>query len=277
MKSSDFLPLSAVLCVRNEEKRVLHGVSLIRQLPLEETIVVDGNSSDRTWEILKKFENINLIQGGDGGLLAQRLAGIRAARNKILLLLDIDDNISATDLTNAYTELVSDSGLDGLQFSLQSDGQEWFSRAWSNYLLLANPPQNPIPLLGRPCLTYQEHYTNLDPPKENILSDDLWLKFHMSEKARTFTTSKSKTIRDFPTTLRENIHKFTEYGISDFLISTDNAKRRELLKHAFWRIAVLRTFRSFRRTTWQYSPFPLLHGLTRGAAHLVAIFSKRQP
>ena len=271
MKNPVEVPCSAILCVRNEEKRLIRGLTNVQLLPLDEVIVVDGNSEDRTWEMLEDFENLTLIQGGSDGLLTQRIAGIEKARNDVLLIIDIDDNISLIDFTTAYEELTSNSRIDGLQFSLQSDGQAWFSRAWSNYLSIANPPQQTIPMLGRPCLTYRHHYANLVVPKEKILSDDLWLKFNMPVEAKTFITSNAKTLRDFPTSFAENFQKFVEYGLSDYSIAKTRSIRLELLWHSFWRIALLRTVMSMRPRTWQYFPFPLMHGLVRGFSHLVTI------
>lgn len=269
MGQSRILNCSAVLCVRNEESRIFQGLEKIQKLPVDEIIVVDGGSTDKTWEILRGYASLNALQAGRVGLLAQRIAGIDAARNEVLLILDIDDSISEEDFRVAYNELISNSVIDGIQFSLHSDGQSWFSRAWSTYLSIANPPQSKIPLLGRPCLTYKKHYLNLTPPKEQILSDDLWLSFNLSEGPKTFVTTEQKTIRSFPTTFRDNFLKFVDYGVSDYHIATAEGRRGRLMFHSFWRIAILRSFSAIRPGKWRYFPFPLMHGIVRGTTHLL--------
>lgn len=276
MKNSKLLKCSAILCVRDEEKRILQGLTNLQRLPVDEVIVVDGDSRDATVEMLQNFEGLTIIQGGNGGLLAQRIAGIHKARNEILLLIDVDDNITPSDLTEAYRELSCNASLDGLQFSVQSAGNSWFARAWSNYLSITYPTGALIPMLGRPCLTYRHHYANLVAPNDNILSDDLWLRFNMVGESKKFVTTGSKTVRDFPVTLRQNLSKFIDYGVSDYRIVNSKAQRAELLAHSFWRIAILRTFASMRPKTWRYSLFPVMLGLLRGSSHLLQIAIMRQ-
>lgn len=92
-------PVSVIICVRNEAENIQKNLSYVleQEYPHFEVIVVDDNSSDKSWEILLDIKNkypiLQLIQLKEQTLPGKKVAlsrGIEAARFERLLLTDAD-------------------------------------------------------------------------------------------------------------------------------------------------------------------------------------------
>ncbi|MCB0628487.1 MAG: glycosyltransferase [Saprospiraceae bacterium] len=93
------LPVSVIICARNEAENLRKNLPhvLEQEYPDFEVIVVDDNSSDKSWEILLDIKNkypiLQLIQLKEQTLPGKKVAlsrGIEAARFERLLLTDAD-------------------------------------------------------------------------------------------------------------------------------------------------------------------------------------------
>lgn len=92
-------PVSIIICVRNEAKNIRKNLKYVLEqaYPQFEVIVVDDNSSDKSWGILLDIKNkypiLQLIQLKEQTLPGKKVAlsrGIEAARFERLLLTDAD-------------------------------------------------------------------------------------------------------------------------------------------------------------------------------------------
>lgn len=94
--------VSVVIPAYNEEKIIGKCIeSLIHQTTSEpyEVIVVDNGSTDRTWEIAKKYKNklnLVLIKESRKGRGQARFAGFSAAKGEIIMSLD-GDSVAPAD------------------------------------------------------------------------------------------------------------------------------------------------------------------------------------
>jgi glycosyltransferase involved in cell wall biosynthesis len=97
--NSDHPPVSVIICARNEAENLHKNLPsvLAQEYPHFEVIVVDDNSSDKSWEILLDIKNkypiLQLIRLKEQTLPGKKVAlsrGIEAARFERLLLTDAD-------------------------------------------------------------------------------------------------------------------------------------------------------------------------------------------
>ncbi len=118
------LDLSVVVPARNAEALIDDCLrSIVRSEP-REIIVVDGESSDRTVEIARRYGATVLRDGGQG-LPAARLIGARAARAPWVALIDADVVLGEGDLARLLDE-VRRNRYTALQAGLRSVSRDGY-------------------------------------------------------------------------------------------------------------------------------------------------------
>jgi glycosyltransferase involved in cell wall biosynthesis len=95
----DRLSAAAIVSVRNEENTIAEVIHELKQLPLEEIIVVINGSTDGSYHVVSRIDGVVIVQfpeplGHDVG----RAVGARVAKSDILLFVDGDIPISAGKL-----------------------------------------------------------------------------------------------------------------------------------------------------------------------------------
>lgn len=123
MKNNNFPPVSIIIPVYNEGKRLLGCLDSIKNqsYPQEklEIIVVDDNSSDNTTAIAKKY-NTRILTNGSRNIEKGKSIGVAEAKNEYLLLLDADNRLSHKDflakLVRAMEENQNAVGAEAIWF-----------------------------------------------------------------------------------------------------------------------------------------------------------------
>ena len=112
------LNISALIISKNEEKmigRALESLSFV-----DEVIVIDAESTDRTVEIAKSFPNVKVIIRPWPGFKAQRNFSLTQAKHDWVLIVDADEAVSL-QLQNKLYEMF-DSFVDNEQIKLPFNG-----------------------------------------------------------------------------------------------------------------------------------------------------------
>ncbi len=107
--------LSIVIITLNEEKNIGRCLASIKDLS-DDIIIVDSFSTDRTKAIAEQFENVQFIQKEWLGYGATKNFGNSLAKNKWILSLDADEEIS-TPLANKIEAFISKGNADAYRFS----------------------------------------------------------------------------------------------------------------------------------------------------------------
>ena len=108
--------VSAVIPTFNRGHCLLRAINsvLAQSTPVDEIIVVDDGSDDKTYDLLVKSElldmrgqlpNIRYLYQENKGVSAARNLGIKEAENEYIALLDSDDAWAETKIAVSYSHL----------------------------------------------------------------------------------------------------------------------------------------------------------------------------
>ena len=103
--------VSVVIPAFNEEKTIEHVINTVKQVSnITEIIVVDDGSTDSTYDIVSKFEDILLFKhSSNKGKGSAMKTGLRHVKNDIVLFLDAD----LSEINEAQVEAIIGPILDG--------------------------------------------------------------------------------------------------------------------------------------------------------------------
>lgn len=128
MKLSD---VSVVVCAKNEESRISECIDNLNSIGVGEIIIVDGNSSDCTYDIAIA-KSVSVFQDQGTGLGAARNLGVMAASRKIILNFGIDNIITKENLEKMLSDLMTNNYL-GVSAQTRIKGKDYLSRCLDIY------------------------------------------------------------------------------------------------------------------------------------------------
>ncbi|KAB8031089.1 glycosyltransferase family 2 protein [Fluviispira multicolorata] len=106
---SNFVPepekLTAVVITKNEEKNIARCLSSLDFV--DEIIIVDSGSTDKTIEIAKTFNKVSVIQTKWYGFVENKRIGVEKAENDWILWVDADEVIPV-DLAKEWEDRVAE-------------------------------------------------------------------------------------------------------------------------------------------------------------------------
>ncbi len=112
------LELSVIVPVRNAELFIDECLASIARAEPREIIVVDGNSTDRTLEIARRYP-VTILSDEGQGVAAARMLGVHAASCDAVALIDVDIVLPEGALDRLLAEF-RDGGYTALQAGLHS-------------------------------------------------------------------------------------------------------------------------------------------------------------
>ncbi|MDQ6641483.1 MAG: glycosyltransferase family 2 protein, partial [Actinomycetota bacterium] len=124
------VPVTVVVPVRNGVDFAAECLASVVANRPDEVIVVDGGSSDGTLDVVHQL-GLTIVQDGGAGPAAARMVGARAARNGVVVLVDVDVVLPEGELARWYDAYVSGKWT-GLQADLESESLE--RRYWGSSL-----------------------------------------------------------------------------------------------------------------------------------------------
>lgn len=113
------LPVSVIVPTRNAQDWIPGCLEAIRRQHPAQVLVVDGNSTDATLELVARA-GVPVLCDHGRGVAAARMIGAQAATQPVLALIDADVVLPDGALAALLAEFTT-GGYDGLQFALLSE------------------------------------------------------------------------------------------------------------------------------------------------------------
>ena len=269
--------ISVVICTKNEEKRIKDCIDLIIQNKPDEIIVVDGNSQDRTVEILETYKSIHLIKSIDSNLTKDRQIGIDIAKNEFIAMIDADHRLSSKDLKSLYKDL-KDLDLDIVQSGLKSfKGSGFWGNAEEQAWKLNHNIPGPKKMIGvAPAIFKKKVFDKVKFDSEITKTiDDTDFIYRLSKNTNfrigIGTTEVSQF--HFPS-VKNYIKKFIWYGVGDGEFSYKHPNRAfSIIFHITIRYIFLYPLKALLKGYLKVIPFFILQGWFRILGLLKFYFS----
>jgi len=259
-KIIDQLPISVQICTLNVENMIKDClISVIKNNPAE-IIIIDGTSSDNTVAIAEEF-GVRIIILGKIGLGDSRQVGINSTNQPYIAFVDADDRLMENCLLNLYNELI-DNNLDAIQANNQPyESTTYWQKGWGLNIGLNCNYVGKTNMVGRPALYKTESIVNVgfDPFFTYFAEDtSCSIRFEKLGYKQGIGTGLSKRIH--ATSFNESKIKWISYGRGYALIAYKYPeKKKNMKKHVFWNLPIIRSFIFVKKGFIRYVPFNLLY------------------
>ena len=219
--------ISAVVCSLNEEARIVHCLSSLKEAGVGEIILVDGHSTDKTVEVASKYADKIVFDDGKG-LGAARNLGIAESEKTFILNFGADNSIKREALQLMLNDLDAYQGVSCLTSKV---GSNYLNRCMNIYRYLRYQ-HGPVTTIGTPSLFRHKTLQKYKFDNTRKGSDDSELCDRIRELAGgTFYISEATCFEHGHETWNSVKFRWKNlYGGSDFEIYEANKSRWSLLR-----------------------------------------------
>lgn len=261
-------PISVTICAYNEEKRIESCIESALRNNVEEVIVVDGNSTDRTVELVEKYEGVKLIKA-QKGLATQRQIGIENAKCPYVAVVDADDKLEDNCFEILLKEMLEHK-FDAIQARhLTREAKTYWEKAMDSAVFQITNVDVPTEcnMVGRPVIHTAESLKacgGFDPFFNGGGNDDTDIAIRLKMKGYKLAHGTGITRRSHADTFTKFFKKLCKYGRDDArLLYKYPQKRGDLCYHLLIRYPIIYSFNVIKKGKIQYVPFFIMFGLTR--------------
>ena len=229
-----------------------------------EVIVIEGGSTDRTFELASRFAD-RALQVTPFNLGHKRNVGVNVASQRYVLNMDADQVLEPEGLETMIREL-EHFGWAGIQTQLKSVRNDtYWEAAMEATLQLSHGSPGPRTMLGTPAL-YQREVLLENGFNSAITGscDDTDLCYRLTRRGYSLGVSTATCYQKHRASLRGVLKKFYWYGQGDHQFGRLHPERRwSIFLHPIRNYMFGKTLALIRQRKLRYAAFPLLAGLAR--------------
>ncbi len=259
------MKFSVVVCVKNEEKRILQCLRSIKKNKPSEIIVVDGNSKDKTIKLAKTITKKVYIRK-NSNLTNDRQFGIDKCKNELIAMIDADHILRENDILNLINEM-NFFKFDMIQSQLEIYRKNSLLNIAENqtYDVVHNIPGKKKMIGVAPAIYKKKIFKKVvfdDYITETIEDADFIYK--LRKKNFNFGIGKVKIFQDHNGNLKAYIKKFMWYGKGDGeFIRKNPSQTLNTFYHLFIRYNFIYTLKSLYVLNFLAIPFFWIQSIIR--------------
>lgn len=260
---------TVILCCKNAETSIRQCIESILENQPRFLIVIDGNSSDRTIEVISSM-GISHVQGLGKGLTADRQLGIDLSQSTWSFFIDADHILPSNFLSTMKNTIEAEN-----YTLIQSRLKLWNPKGMLNkgedcyYELVHNATDENIipgiaPAIFRTNQLKSSNTLAIDDGITATIDDTNWA-IKAQKTGAKIGIQGPKVWQLHSSSILDYYKKFKWYGIGDgeFCHGQPQLRRRHYF-HLLIRYPVIYSARSIRKKLHKAIPFLVMQGLVRG-------------
>lgn len=242
--------VSVVVCTKNEEKRIINCLESIKQNNVDEIILVDGNSKDKTVEIAKNYTN-KIFISKKNSLTYDRQLGIDKTKNEFVAMIDADHILRGDDIKNLLKDLKK-FDFDIVQSQLISrKNSSFINLAEQEYWDITHNFSGKRKMIGTAPALYKKNifkFIRFDARITEKMDDTDFIYRLSNLKKFNYGIGETKITQFHHNTLKDYLKKFIWYGRGDaeFVIKYPN-RVFSILFHQLIRYPIIYSIKSLLR------------------------------
>jgi glycosyltransferase involved in cell wall biosynthesis len=257
---------SIIICSKNEENRIEACIRSTLTLNSDEILLVDGNSTDNTINIVKKYSQVKIISTKNSSLTQDRQVGIDAARNKLVLMIDCDHEPKKEQVRIMYEDLkANDYAI--VQARLNILEKDFWTKAENFSLKITQNPGKKNKMLGcAPAFFDKEKLQNFKFDSNITKTIDDSDYFYRLSKLKNIKFGLSFAIVDcrHETGFCSYLKKFKWYGTGDAELGFKHREKIvDIFYHLLFRYNVIYVTKAIIKLRLDTSIFFFLQGTIR--------------
>jgi glycosyltransferase involved in cell wall biosynthesis len=256
---------SVVVCGKNEEKKISQCLNSILNNNPDEIIYIDGNSSDKSAKLAKKFTNKIYIRK-NSNLTKDRQFGIDKCRNELIAMIDCDHILKKNDINNLIADLHK-YNFDMIQAQLKIYNKNSFMSLAENqsYEITHNIPGKKRMIGVAPAILKKKIF--LTERFDDYITktiDDTDFIYRLRKRNINFGVGTVKIFQNHNTSFLEYIRKFLWYGKGDGeFIQKNPSQLFSILFHLFIRYNLIYSYKSLLKLKFLAISFFFIQSVSR--------------
>ena len=275
-KNQNLDNITVIVRTLNEEKNINDCIKSIKKSQIKNILVVDGNSQDKTIEIVKNLK-VKYFISDRKGIAYQGYLGVKNVKTKYLAIIDADMRTTKKSFELMEKDLKK-TKYAGVEANIISGNKKnnYFDNAYQTIMDININKKGPRNMIGSPTLFVTKilKKTNFDPYFTGP-SDDTDLCYRLSKLGYIFGGSEAQVKHIHRNTTSSIIKKYVWYGKGDAQFILKHPERTlSILKHQIFNYPIKFGFFALIRLKVVYIPFMFMAGYLRFFGMLFFLFQK---
>jgi glycosyltransferase involved in cell wall biosynthesis len=247
-KIKSTLPITIIVCTLNEEKNILNCIDTIFKNNIDELIIIDGNSTDNTINLISNLKNnkIRTFNLDYANLIKQRFIGANKSKNELIGYVDADDRLEPECFQKLNYEMIKYKASSVTAQVECFEKSNFWQKNWGKFTQLRKGVKY-TNMTGRPCLIKKSILLSIDFDEKFFFAcEDTHISIELEKKGYIQLQGTGVSRRIFPDNFNDIKKKLIIYGKGyRQIVKKYPEKKKSIYKHIFFKILIQNNLKFF--------------------------------